>query len=263
MMVVTTAQKENEELIHQAIHWAHLTNGRVVSRRGRSIEAIYHEEATEECLVVTQERILWYVKGTKQPFFFHPGMSSVRIKRLLAGDNDIMIQMCQIQPGDSWLDCTMGLGSDSIVASYRVGPKGKVVGVESESTVALLVREGLKTVAEYQELDEAARRVEVVCKEHEVFLKELPDKCFDVVYFDPMFRAGIQESDALKVLRHYANPAAISQEAIKQARRVARRRIVLKERKSSGEFERLGFKVERKESKEVAYGILDLEGDGA
>lgn len=256
-MIVTTSQKETQSLIDQAKELAMQIKGAFIPRKERSIERFYQEENTDQFIVITKKRVQWYVKGKEKPFFFHPGMATVRIKRLLGGDNDIMIQACQLRSGDLFLDCTMGLGADSIVASFVVGESGRVVGIESEPIIALLVQQGLQSIEEFPELDEAARRIEVRCSHHLDVLRKLPDKSYDVVYFDPMFRQGVLESDSLQVLRRYANPMPLDIDVINQARRVAKRRIVLKERRDSGEFERLGIRVIHNDSTEIAYGILE------
>nr|WP_189338302.1 hypothetical protein [Paenibacillus sp. IHB B 3084] len=43
-----------------------------------------------------------------------------------------------------------------------------------------------------------------------------------------------------------ANPDALDEESIAQAKRIARKTIVLKEKRGSGEFTRLGFRVEQR-----------------
>jgi len=86
----------------------------------------------------------------------------------------------------------------------------------------------------------------------------MPDKSMDIVYFDPMFRRGIEESSSVGQLRLFANLDPLSETVMEQAKRIARKRIVLKERKDSGEFERLGFSIVSRENMGVAYGVLEV-----
>lgn len=260
-MIITTGQKENPTLIEKAKQLSERLQLPFVGRKDRSIEKLYNDLQTDQLLVVLKETVKWYRKGHESPFFFHPGLSVVRIKRLLRGDNDIMIQACQIKPGDSFLDCTLGLAADAIVASYAAGENGRVVGVESEPLIAFLVEMGLKHVEEFPELDRAARQIEVLQGHHLDILASLPDRSFDVVYFDPMFRQGIKESTSLQLLRNYANAAPLLPAVIDQAIRVAKKRVVLKERKISAEWERLGFRMMKRENMGIAYGILDIQGE--
>jgi len=257
-MIVTTAQKQNERLVTKAIEISQELEVTYVPRRDRSLQRMYEEENTNEVLVVLQKQLKWYVNGIEDPFFFHPGLSVVRIKRLLRGDNDIMVQACQLQPGDSFLDCTLGLAADAIVASFVVGDEGRVLGVESQNVVAFLVQQGLKEVQLFPEIDQASRRIKVISEHHLSFLHSMPDKSMDIVYFDPMFRRGIEESSSVGQLRLFANLDPLSETVMEQAKRVARKRIVLKERKDSGEFERLGFSIVSRENMGVAYGVLEV-----
>ena len=48
-----------------------------------------------------------------------------RVKRLMRGEHDPFVQATQLESGMTVLDCTLGMASDSIVASYMVGESGK------------------------------------------------------------------------------------------------------------------------------------------
>ncbi|MCK9905827.1 class I SAM-dependent methyltransferase, partial [Frankia sp. Cpl3] len=177
-----------------------------------------------------------------------------RIKRLERGDTDIMLSACQIQPGDQVLDATLGLGADAIVFAHGVGSTGRVVGIESQPLIASLVTDGLRYwQTDSPALTQAMRKIEVVSCHHLDFLREQPDKAFDVVYFDPMFEVRIEASGGIEGIRQYANDAVLSEEAIQQARRVARRRVVLKEGKAGRLYERFGFTPFRKREHQVVY----------
>jgi 16S rRNA (guanine1516-N2)-methyltransferase len=256
-MIVTTSQKVHPHVSERANMVAKELHIPFIPRCDRSVE-VMQSFYGDDILVVNREDIKWYRSKNERPFFFHPGLSVVRIKRLIRGDNDIMIQTCQLQPGDSFLDCTLGLAADAIVASFAVGASGRVVGLESETIMAYLVAQGLKQVHEFPAIDQAAKRIEVWSENHSNQLVRLPGKSFDVVYFDPMFRQGVLESSALKTLRDYANALPISQGAIEQAKRIAKKRVVLKEHKDSGEFERLGFSPIRRENMDVTYGVIEV-----
>ncbi|MCX7781785.1 MAG: class I SAM-dependent methyltransferase, partial [Negativicutes bacterium] len=165
-----------------------------------------------------------------------------------------------LAPGMTVLDCTLGLATDAIVASFVTGPKGKVTGLESSPVLALVAKYGLGSfTAESNEITAALRRIEVKCDDHRVYLQEQPDASVDVVFFDPMFRVPIASSSNLKPLRYLANPQPLSKEIIKEAARVARRRIVVKEAQASGALRELGFAltVGGKYSS-VQYGVMEV-----
>ena len=73
------------------------------------------------------------------------------------------------------------------------------------------------------------------------YLKAQPDNSFDIVYFDPMFRHALLDSKNLSPLRQLADNDPVSLEAINEAKRVAKYRVVFKENSRSLEFARLGF----------------------
>lgn len=41
-----------------------------------------------------------------------------------------MLRAAGLSEGDTFLDCTLGLGSDAIIASMAVGETGSVIGIE-------------------------------------------------------------------------------------------------------------------------------------
>ncbi|MDI3279956.1 MAG: class I SAM-dependent methyltransferase [Bacillota bacterium] len=210
-------------------------------------------------LVVGRDGLRFYGEGGE--LRFHPGLAVVRIKRLLAGEKDHLVEALDLRRGDAVLDCTLGLAADAIVASYAVGEEGMVVGVESSLPLVALVEQGLRTYQSGRRwVDEAMRRIRVVHADHREYLATCPDRSFDAVYFDPLFRWPVERSSALEPFRPLANPAPLSPEAVAEARRVARRRVVLKERRGSPEFARLGFvHLLGGRSSRVAYGYQEVE----
>ncbi|WP_339063116.1 class I SAM-dependent methyltransferase [Tepidibacillus marianensis] len=189
-------------------------------------------ELDHELIIVERKHIKYYTAQDQQPFFFHPSMAILRINQLQKGDNDILVSLSKLKPDDSFLDCTLGLGSDSIVASYLVGERGRVVGVESQPVIAVIVEQGLQNGwKENHDIELAMKRIEVVTMNHLDYLYSLPDRSFDVIYFDPMFRQGFSKSSSMIPLRQVANSNSLAVETILQAKRIAKRAIVLKENK--------------------------------
>ncbi|MEW6458011.1 MAG: class I SAM-dependent methyltransferase [Bacillota bacterium] len=233
-----------------------------VSRSRESLEALRRKSGAEAVVVVSRNRVGLVFAGRE--FFFHPGLGKVRIRRIEAGKTDQMIQAMGLKAGDSVLDCTLGLGADALVASHVVGAGGRVVGLEVVPVVAMLVRCGLENYAGGGPPAEAMRRVEVVTADHREYLQALENDSFDVVYFDPMFRVPRHASSAMEPLRPLADARALDPESVGEAVRVARRRVVLKERAGSPEFERLGFRrITGGRYSPVAYGIIAKDGDEA
>ncbi len=256
-MIVTTGLKPSPATREHAKELAERFQLPLIERREYSLAFLRRKHQTDGIIVVS-------AKGARierkegQPFFFHPNTAAFRIKRLERGDTDTMLSACQIKPGDAVLDATLGLGSDAIVFSYAVGPTGRIVGIESEKTVACIVADGLAHWQGSAPLQEAMRRIEVVMGDHLEILKELPDRSFDVIYFDPMFETTVEESSGISGLRGFANYSPLISEGVNQALRVARRRVVLKEGKAGKLYERFGFTPFRNREHHVVYSYRDV-----
>lgn len=174
--------------------------------------------------------------------FFHPNMAYIRVKNLRKGLDDHLLEAMALRAGDVVIDATMGLGADAIVASYAVGEKGRVVAVESSPYIYAVVKDGLAhQTFEHLPLVEAMRRIEPRRGDALTYLREQETRSADVVYFDPMFRHPLKDSVQLEPLRLVANHAPVSMELLEEAKRVAKRRVVMKENSRSHEFARLGF----------------------
>ncbi|MFT9847692.1 class I SAM-dependent methyltransferase [Aneurinibacillus sp. REN35] len=259
-MIVTTRHEAPHEMNVQAQALAAKLGVRFIERKKLSIARLHEME--DQVLVVADSGLKAYTKGETSPFFFHPGMAMLRIKRLLAGDNDVMVQACGLKRGDMFLDCTLGLASDSIVASFVTGQEGRVVGIESELLLSTIVGEGLlRYESPLTEAAEAMRRIEVVPMHHLTFLQQCENNSFDIIYFDPMFFQAIATSQSIAPLRPFANYEELSMRAIEEARRVARRRVVMKNHRESSDFERLGFTRHKRMERSFTYGMIEVGGD--
>jgi 16S rRNA (guanine1516-N2)-methyltransferase len=261
-MLITTGIKpspRSEQLAKQiSINW----QATWVTRGNRSLKKIKQQYNQDQILIVGDHE-LRYLDQDDHWMFFHPSMAMVRIKRLLKGEKDNMLEIGHIQLGDRVIDCTMGLASDAIIFSHAVGHTGVVVALESAPLPYVLAKEGLATYdTDIPELRDAMRRIEVIQADHLVYLQNQPDRSVDVVYFDPMFRHAAAGS-AIAPLRELANDHALSFDAITEAKRVARRMVIMKEQMGSGEFSRLGFdhnvSTHTNRNAKITYGVIDCE----
>lgn len=257
-IVVTTPYDPPAELIERSRKTAEELGAAWVARRGMSLSKLESRYAPEHLVVVGHQGIQWHTGGAGgKPFFFHPGLSVVRIKRLMDGQKDAMLTVCRFEPGDEVLDCTAGLASDSIVFSYAGNGASTVTALESRFPLYYVVSEGLRSyTAELPPVTEAMRRIRTVHADHLAYLAALPDRSVDIVYFDPMFREPVHTSSGISPLRALADERTLSQEAVHQARRVARKCVVLKELRDSEEFERLGFSLDPRSQSKIAYGVI-------
>ncbi|MFO6498795.1 MULTISPECIES: class I SAM-dependent methyltransferase [Bacillus] len=259
-MIVTTSYRPNEATISAAKKISRTLNGRFSERRKRPIRLIQETEQ-DEVLVVGKERFeLYFADGEK--FFFHPNSAMFRAKRLLKGEADPFIEAAQLKPGDTLLDCTLGLGSDAMIASLVTGEKGTVRGIEKSPLLAFLVENGLETwETDLTPLNEAMRRIQVIQGDSLKHFQQLADDSADIVYFDPMFDEAIKESDGIAPLRKLAHTDFSFAGCVSEALRVARKRVVLKDHWRSPRFETYGFRVKRRKTALFHYGVLEPESE--
>ena len=259
-MIVTTSARTTDELNEKAKRTAKELGAVFVKRNKKGIRDIQAENASD-CLVVGKERLELYRNGAERPFFFHPNLAFIRIKRLMEGETDPYIQTAGIIPGSTVLDCTLGLGADAVTAAYAAGPQGNVTACETEPLLAYMVQEGLKVWRSGSDaIDRAMRSVNVIQEPYMDILKRLPDNSFDVVYFDPMFEQPIEGSKGIEALGRFAARDALTEKAVIEAKRVAAKRVVLKDHYRSSVFKACGFNVQIRKSAKFHYGFIDTEG---
>lgn len=255
-MFVTTSYEPSPAQLEEAQRLAQKLGGRCIERRQMSLSQLRRRYGDEEILLISKERIEYHHER-RQPLFFHPSTAAVRIKRLLNGESDPLLQIAGIKPGDRIVDCTAGLGSDAIVFSFASGSNGGVTAIENARIPCFLLKQGLQTYhSDVPGLNEAMRRIEVIQLDHLDYLRRLPENSIDVVYFDPMFRKPITESASIRAIRGLADDRPLSEESVKEAIRVSRRVVVMKEHRDSDQFDSLGFAEVHRSGNKIAYGVI-------
>lgn len=257
-MIVTTAGRTNQEYIHLAKKVANELNIPYVKRNKQSIAKMF--SISSNIVVIGKQGIELHNRESHEPYFFHPNVAMIRAKRILKGEHDPLIEISGLKAGDSFLDCTLGYGSDSIIASLIVGESGKVIGIESSTILSYIVKEGLQNwSSQNQQIDQAMRHVEVVNSNHYDVLKSMPTKSIDVIYFDPMFEESITESNALQTMSFHCNHDTITADTIEEAKRVARKKIVLKDHFRSERFKILGFEQLIRKTAKFHFGFINVD----
>lgn len=102
------------------------------------------------------------------------------------------------------------------------------------------------------------KNIKVINNDYNEYLKKQEDNSIDVIYLDPMFKEPIKESNSINSFRELTNKKLLNENILKEALRVCKKRVVIKERKGSNEFERLGIKdiIGRSRDGEVSYGMI-------
>ena len=241
--IATTGRREQNSSTELAIDAAIRLQIPFVERRDRSIEELARIYEVDSLIVAKKNSLRLLTldeRGEISEIFFHPSTAHLRIKMLRAGGVDRMIEAMELREGMRVLDCTLGLGADAIVSSFV--SRCEVTAIEINPLLAFVVERGLRDFeGDNRFVLEAMRRIKVIAGDYLEFLRAAPERAFDAVYFDPMFRYPLEKSSAFNVIRQAADHRPVSAEAIAEAKRVARRRVVLKENARSLEFARLGF----------------------
>ena len=257
-LIVTTSYHPTGEQIEEAHRLTRRLKAEFAERGDQSVAALRGDDAHLPVVVVRRDR--WVCQVGELEFFFHPSLAKQRIAGLRKDERDPMVQAMELRPGDRVLDCTLGLGADAIVASYCVGAEGAVIGVENVAVIAEILSRGLSVFrSDLTILNEAMRRVHVICADHLEYLQAQASDSFDVVYFDPMFATPLYESRPLLPLRKLADHRPLRAEAIQEATRVARRRVLVKSNRGSTLLRQLGLPMLQSGTRSrVEFGIIPL-----
>lgn len=207
------------------------------ARGGRPLARVAAEAGAAALLVLgARQVVLWDGQAERR---WDPGMGLLRAKRLRQGERstrDSFLEAALLRPGERVLDCTLGLAADALVAAEAVGPEGRVAGIESSPALALLADEGLRRLG-----DPAAARVQVLPGDAPALLAALPARSWDLVCFDPMFRHGREEPPGFDLVRRLGDARPLAPEALAEARRVARRAVLVKDGTPGWDLARLGL----------------------
>ena len=140
MNILTTAQKSNEAIQEEAKALASSMHMAYIKRGKLSIPALFNAHPCDFIAVLSGNGLTIHFPDNQQ-HSFHLSMAQLRILRLQRGEGDHLINAVQTilstneitdKEEFSFLDCTIGLGSDSIVVSYAF-PQAKIKGLEGSS----------------------------------------------------------------------------------------------------------------------------------
>jgi len=257
--VVTTGGRPDEISCQRALFASTMLTIPFIERRKRSMQKMMEQEQAN-ILVAGKLRYEYYVFGQQEPFFFHPSSAAFRAKRLARGEKDTFLEAVQLENGDTLLDCTLGMATDSMLAAIQVGDTGRVIGCEGNPIIAFMLQQGLQQYDYVEEkLPELAsmRKIEVVSSIAVNYLRQLSTASIDVVYLDPMFEKTIEESKNFTPLREAGIHVSLDDKWMKEAIRVAKKRVVLKAHFRSSLFRKYGFNQLKRPNTKFHYGIYE------
>ncbi len=206
----------------------------VPRRAGAPLHRMLEEEGDVMLVLERAHVSLWDRHGSVR---WSPGIAALRLLALERGDPDNLVAAAQLREGDSVLDCTLGLGQDALVAARAVGTSGRVVGIEASPPLHALVSAGLRRLGTLP----SSGPVQTVRGDAGKLLAQAAPKSVDVVFFDPMFGRPKKAQPAFEMLRRYAEHAPLTPSMLEEAKRVARRAVVVKAARHSDDLRKLGL----------------------
>lgn len=254
-IAVTTIRESNEILNDKAKAIAKDLSIPYIKRKSASIRRTIEEDDVDYLMIVEKDRIT--LKNDENTLFWHPSMAELKIKSILQGEKVALLEATKLEKGNSILDCTLGLASDSLIFSALVGKTGFVIGTEINKYIAFLTKNGLEN---YRDINgDRVENIKIINESYETYLKTQRDSSFDVVYFDPMFKEPNKKSTSINSFRDFAAHNTLTKEIIREAIRVCKKRVVIKERRGINNFEDLGIgKVYGGKKKgSIIYGIIE------
>jgi 16S rRNA (guanine1516-N2)-methyltransferase len=165
-----------------------------------------------------------------------PGLAALRLKEIAKGRaEDPLQRLGELKPGERVLDATLGFAQDARVAARLVAPGGSVLGVESSMPLAVLADASLRR---------EGSAIEVRYAESGELIRGMPAASVDVVLFDPMFGRALAAQPGFEMLRRLANPTPLRADVLAEARRVARRAVLVKAARYTPMLRSLGLRPE-------------------
>ena len=92
-----------------------------------------------------------------------------------------------------------------------------------------------------------------------ISLKKCPNDNYDIIYFDPMFSHNISESNNLEGILPLADTTFPYEESIKEAKRVARKKIIVKAHFKDTIFEKYNFSRIKRKNTKFHYGFINIK----
>ncbi|HEX4384346.1 MAG TPA: class I SAM-dependent methyltransferase [Myxococcales bacterium] len=204
-------------------------------RQGRPLHEILADASPRPVLVLAEKRADLYDGNLS--YRASAGLAFLRLLRTRHGPPDPLVAAADLKPGERVLDATLGLAGDALLAAQATGTT--VVGLEQSGLRAAFTQAGLTRLPGHGR--EPGRLIEVRHEDHRSFLKAQEAGSFDVVLLDPMFRVKGDAGPLFDLLRAHADHEPLTLETLNEARRVAKRGVLIKDHARGAELQRLGL----------------------
>jgi hypothetical protein len=221
-------------------------------RAGRTVPELVAASEGAPVLILGNARADLICRG--RTYRASVGMGFLRLVRARKGEVDPLVKAAALKPGDRVFDATLGLAGDALLAASAT--RTPVVGLEANPVLAAFVTAALRRIQAAGRA--AAELIDVRCADHRSVLKEMPARSVDVVLFDPMFRSAAEAGALFELVRQLGNPAPLTGETLREARRVASRGVLIKDAPPGMELARLGLEpLPSRRSPRILFGWAD------
>lgn len=232
---ITTPQRDSLALREQAKKIANLLQIPFIERNNRSMQRLWDDTGMTNCLVIGKEGPSIVSKNAIN-HSFHLSMAELRIRSLERGETDHLIKALgeELLHTDKKviLDCTCGLGADSIVLGYGGGSFSKHIALEGQPLLAYVTNWGMRHfIHSNEKVTNVLRNIQVVNTNYVEYLQRSTE-IFDVIYFDPMFSEPVFESPQFLGIRHLVLESSLQEEVLELAKNMALR-VIVKDRSNS------------------------------
>ncbi len=248
--IITTSVKKDKELENKAKNFAKKLGVKYIVREKNTISRFL--KFYKNLFLVYKNKLIFL--SEKGKFFFHLDTAMLRIKNKKEPILDIIGEKKQ-----SILDATMGLCRDSIVLSYF---GHELTALEKNKIVFEIVKDGMKNLEiEDEKIINAIKKIKLINIDNLEYLRQSPDNEYDIIYADFMFCKKIKNSDNLNSLEKIVKKSGMTEEFLTEAKRVARKKIIIKAHILDNIFQKFNFKRIRKSGAEFNYGVVELKKD--
>ena len=258
MTAVTTIRNSTAPIIEETKARAQVLGFPYFKREDtlEEMAARYHVDG----FLIYGKQLPYYWNGGEE-YRFHMGTAVLRTSQMEKGNQD---RLCRLLPTDDFcsvLDCTFGQAGDSSTMSWYLLDRGQVTALEKSPILYEIGRAGIAGYVDKDEkLTKAVRRISLWHQDFKTFLQQAAPKSFDVIYFDPMFHHPVKrEVNDMEGFRRAASYDGLAEEVLRLAMKVARKKIIVKERPFSPLFRNgLFTEVHGKKGQTTAYGVINL-----
>ena len=224
--IITTKTKPKEKEVDEARNLAKNLNCKYEKRKEKTLKKISTENNSSPILIISNKQGLKAYTPNQKIWFWHPGLSKIRIGSLRNNLPDHLYRSVKPKKGMKILDANLGMAHDALVLASC---GANVTGLEKDKFIHLITSEGLKRVNENTEypkfIREAALNIQTKCIDNETYIQNSKNN-FDVVCFSPMFIKPKFKSDDMMPLREVALKSWPTKKTIKRSLEIAKKVVI-------------------------------------